>query len=107
MLHRVLVPIHSSNVGREIVPSWCRNLGPVTCLQNGHPGKHHLLRLQKQQPPLKEPRDICALATQRTFLTQEEMVLAQTGQCCLLLPKKTEVTQDPSGFILKDSVHLK
>ena len=37
--------------------------------------------------PQREPRDICALATQRTFLTQEEMVLAQTGQCCLLLPK--------------------
>ena len=38
--------------------------------------------------PWREPGDICALATQRTFLTQEEMVLAQTGQCCLLLPKK-------------------
>ena len=29
--------------------------------------------------PQREPRDICALATQRTFLTQEEMVLAQKG----------------------------
>ena len=63
--------------------------------------------LQEQQPPQREPGDICALATLRTFLTQEEMVLAQTGQCCLLLPKKREVTQDPSGFILNDSVHLK
>ena len=35
-----------------------------------------------------EPRDICALVTQRTSLTQEEMVLAQTGLCCLLLPEK-------------------
>ena len=26
--------------------------------------------------PKREPRDISALATQRTFLTQEEMVLA-------------------------------
>ena len=34
----------------------------------------------------QEPGDICTFATQRTFLTQEEMVLAQTGQCCLLLP---------------------
>ena len=40
--------------------------------------------------PKREPRDIYALATQRTFLTQEEMVLAQTGQCCLLLPKKAK-----------------
>ena len=38
MLHRVLVPIHSSNIGREIVPSWCRNSGPDTCLQDGHQG---------------------------------------------------------------------
>ena len=57
--------------------------------------------------PWREHRDICALATTRTFLTQEEMVLAQTGRCCLLLPKKKEVTQDPSGFFLNDSVHLK
>ena len=57
--------------------------------------------------PQREPRDICALATRRTFLTQEEMVLAQTHLCCLLLPKKREGTQDPSGFILNDSVHLK
>ena len=47
------------------------------------------------------------LATQRTFLTQEEMFLAQTGLCCLLLPKKREVTHDPSGFILNGLVHLK
>ena len=38
--------------------------------------------------PQREPRDTCALATPRTFLTKEEMVLAQTGRCCLLLPKK-------------------
>ena len=57
--------------------------------------------------PQREPGDICTLATQRIFLNQEEMVLAQTGQCCLLSPKKREVTQDPSGFILNDSVCLK
>ena len=58
--------------------------------------------------PQREPGDICTLATPRTtFLTQEEMVLAQTGQCCLLLPKKREVTRDPSGLFLKDSVHHK
>ena len=42
--------------------------------------------------PQREPGDICALAIPRTFLTQEEMVLAQTGRCSLLLPKKREVT---------------
>ena len=42
--------------------------------------------------PWREPGDICALGTQRTFRTQEEMVLAQTGRCCLLLLKKREVT---------------
>ena len=31
-------------------------------------------------PPQKEPRDTCALATIESFLTQEEMVLVQTGQ---------------------------
>ena len=53
------------------------------------------------------PGDICALATQRTFLTQEEIVLAQTSLCCLLLPKNREVTCDPSDFFLNGSVHLK
>ena len=38
--------------------------------------------------PQREPGDICTLATQRTFLSKEEMVLAQTSLCCLLLPKK-------------------
>ena len=38
--------------------------------------------------PQRDPSDICALAKLRTFLIQEEMVLAQTGQCYLLLPKK-------------------
>ena len=31
--------------------------------------------------PQRQPRDICALATQRTFLTQEEMVLANAAYC--------------------------
>ena len=57
--------------------------------------------------PWREPTDICALAAQRTFLTQEQMVLAQTGLCCLLLPQKREVTCNTSGFILNGSVHLK
>ena len=61
----------------------------------------------KAAAPHREPSDICALATQRTLLTQEEIVLAQTGLCCLLLPRKREVTHDPSGFILNGSGHLK
>ena len=54
--------------------------------------------------PQREPRNICALATKSTFFTQEKMVLAQTGLCCLLLPKKREVTHNPSGFFLNGSV---
>ena len=50
--------------------------------------------------PRREPGDICALATLRTFHSQEEMVLAQTSRCCLLLPKEREVTQDPSDLNL-------
>ena len=56
---------------------------------------------------VREPRDICALASQRTLLTQDEMVLAQTGLYCLLLSKNREVTCNPSGFMLDGSVHLK
>ena len=77
MWYRVLVPIHSSNIGIAIVPSWCRNSGPVTHLQDGHQGNTSCGT--EAATPQREPRDICALATQRTFLTQEEMVLAQTG----------------------------
>ena len=36
----------------------------------------------------RENLETCALATQRTFLTQKEMVLAETGLFYLLLPKK-------------------
>ena len=53
------------------------------------------------KPPKREPRDICALAIQRTFLTHEEMVLPQTVMCCLLLPKKREVTHNPSRLLPK------
>ena len=55
--------------------------------------------------PCREARHIYALAMQRTFLT-EEMVLAHTCLCCLLLPKIKEVTCHPPGFILNGSVHL-
>ena len=61
----------------------------------------------KAAAPWREPRDIYALETQKNFPTQEEMVLAQTGLCCLLLPQKREVTHNPSRFILNGSVHLK
>ena len=43
--------------------------------------------------PQRESGDICILATQRIFLTQQEMVLAQPGLCCPLLPKKRSHTQ--------------
>ena len=59
------------------------------------------------EAPQTEPREICALATQRTFFTQEEMVLTQTGLCCLFLPQEREVTYNPSSFFLNGSFHLK
>ena len=34
------------------------------------------------------PGDICTLAMCKTFLTQEEIILPQTGTCCLFLPRK-------------------
>ena len=55
----------------------------------------------------QENQETCALATQRTFHTQEEMVLAQTILCCLFLLKNGEVTHAPSNFFLTGSVHLK
>ena len=68
MLYGILVLIHSNNVGREIVPSWCKNSGPVTCLQDGHQ-ETPATKAAEAAIPKREPRDICALATQRTFLT--------------------------------------
>ena len=56
---------------------------------------------------LQHPRDnpdAHALAAQRTFPIQVEMILAQTGLCCLLLPTNKDVTCDPSGFSLKGSM---
>ena len=61
----------------------------------------------KAAAPHREPGDICGLATQRTFLTQEEMVSVQTGLCCLLLPQKRDITCIPSGLVLNGSVYLK
>ena len=68
--------ICSSIIGGNKVPSQCRNAGPVTYLQDGY-----------QQHP-EGNLQTCASAIQWTVLTQEEMVLAQAGLCCLLLPKK-------------------
>ena len=55
--------------------------------QDGHQ-ETPAVKAAEAAAPQTEPKDICALATQRTFLTQEEMALAQTGLCCLLLSKK-------------------
>ena len=95
--------IHSSNVGGKKCLAGVETLAqsPACRIDNRETPS------TKATAPQREPGDICALPTQRTFLIQEEMVLAQTGPCCLLLPKKKEVTCDPSGFFLNGSVHLK
>ena len=98
MLYRVLVQLCSGNVGGKIVSSWCRNSGPVTCPQDGHQ-KTPATKAAEAAAPWWEPGDICALAAQGSFLTQEEMVLAQTGWAAYCYPKR-EVTHNPSGFFL-------
>ena len=56
----------------------------------------------------KTPADKAGiLAIKRTYLTQEEMVLAQTGLCCLLLPRNMQDTQVSSDVFLKVSVWQK
>ena len=83
--------------------SWCRNSSPFPACRTD----------TRETPatnvtaPQSKPGDICALATERTFLTQEEMVLAQTGCAAYCYPKKREVTCNLRGFFLNGSLHLK
>ena len=56
MLLRILVPICGSNICLKIVPSWSRNSGPGTCLQDGHLGKHQPPKLQH---PDSSKRHMC------------------------------------------------
>ena len=53
----------------------------------------------KEPPTTKAAYDAAPWSTQRyviaiikTFLTQEEIILAHTGMCCLLLPKNRQVS---------------
>ena len=79
--------IHSSNVRGKIVASWCRNSSPSpACRMDTR--ETPAAKAVEAAAPWREPGDTCTVATERTFLTQEEMVLAQTGLYCLLLPKK-------------------
>ena len=59
MLHRVLMPIHSSNVGREIVPSLCRNSGQITCLQDGHQRDTSYQGCRSSNPLERSQRHMC------------------------------------------------
>ena len=42
--------------------------------------------------PWMVQRDMCTFTIPKSFLVQEEMVLAQICSCCLLLPKNKEFT---------------
>ena len=87
-MYRVMVPIHSSNVQQKIMSSQCTTLAKSpACRMDIR--ETPATKAAEAAAPQREPTDICALASQRTFLTQEEMVLQQTGLCCLLLPKKS------------------
>ena len=52
----------------------------------------------------KIPRDICILTIHKSFLTKEEIIIAHTAMCCLLLPRNREETLEPSDLFLKASV---
>ena len=75
MLNRILVLICNIDIGRKIVSSQYDNSGPVTCLQEGH-REMWAVKAADAAVPQRESRGICALAIQRTFPTQEKMVLA-------------------------------
>ena len=81
------MPIHSSNVGGKQCLAGVETLvqSPACTMDTR---ETPATKAEEAAAPQREPRIICALATQRTFLTQEEMVLAQTGLCCPLLHKK-------------------
>ena len=74
--------------------------GTVTCLQDGYQGSsgHQSYRYH---PNPRQCLETCALAILKTFLTQEETILAHAAMCGLLLPKYTEATQDSPDFFLK------
>ena len=98
MLHGVLVPIHSSNVGREIVPSWCRNSGPITCLQDGHlwkapkvksclshlrkkvPLQKHLIPGQKICLHIEVGRNVCWKKSNAMLVSQTQYPAGQSGK---------------------------
>ena len=54
--------------------------------------------------PQRVPGYICASAIPKTFLTQDEIILAHMGLCSLLLPKDKMYPSDPSDFFPKGSV---
>ena len=86
MLHGVLVPIQRSNVGREIVPSWCRNHPPAGMVTREMPAA----KAAEAATPQRNPRDICALTKPRTFLTQEEMVFSTDRLMLSIVTQKKE-----------------
>ena len=105
MLHRILVPIHHSNVGREIVPSWHRNSGPITSLQMVT-RETPAAKATEAATPHREPGDICALATPRLSLPKKNGFSTDRPMLSIVTQKR-EVTRDPSGFFRRDSVRLK
>ena len=80
---RILVPICSSDICCKIdktlaLSSACRMVTRET----------QATKVADPTAPQRVPGDISALAVLKTFLTQEKIIIAHTGLCCLLLPKK-------------------
>ena len=99
-VHRMLVPICSTDICSKIVSSWVETLAlspgcrldtreiPVTMA--AHTTAPHTV-----------PRD--AFAILKTFFTQEEIILAHISMCCLLLPKNRQDTKDTPDLFVKGS----
>ena len=69
----------------EKISTWCRNSGPVTYLQEGHQLNTSCQDSRSQSIMGHTWRHAHKLNT------QEEIVLAQTVMCCLLLPRNRAI----------------
>ena len=100
MMNGILVLISGSNILKNSVylelKLWSSNL-PAGWTPEGHqlPTRHMPQHIRKY------PEVCVPLKILKTFLTQEEIVLAHTGMCCLWLPRNRKDTQYSSHFLLK------
>ena len=86
MLHRILTLICSSDICWKIVSSWVKTLPKSpTCRMDTW--ETAASKDADAAAPWRVSGDICALAILKKFFNHEEIILAYTGMCSLLLPK--------------------